>query len=131
VPTLAEAGAGNFDFPIWYGIWVPADTPSGVVAKLANDIGRVLTRSDVREWIAEHGGEPMIMTQPEFVRFVESESKVAARLMEAASFKPHQSTVTASTGGFGHLIVDRHAADITRPRWFTHVCGRDWCRSVQ
>ncbi len=87
VPTIAEASVARFDFPIWYGIWVPAGTPTGVVDKLANDIGRVLAGQDLREWIAKHGGEPMSMTQPEFVRFVVSESKGAARLVKAASVK--------------------------------------------
>jgi len=85
VPTIAEASAARFDFPIWYGMWVPAGTPAGVVDKLADDVGRVLAGPDLREWIAEHGGEPMSMTQPEFVRFVESESEGAARLTNAGS----------------------------------------------
>jgi tripartite-type tricarboxylate transporter receptor subunit TctC len=88
VPTIAEANVDGFDFPIWYGIWLPAGTPTGVVDKLANDIGRVLARPDMRVWIAEHGGEPMSMTQPEFARFVESEVEGAARLMKAARAKP-------------------------------------------
>lgn len=87
VPTIAEASVVGFDFPIWYGMWAPANTPAGVVDKLANDIGRVLAGPDLREWIAKHGGEPMSMTQPEFVCFVESESEGAARLMKAASVK--------------------------------------------
>ncbi len=88
VPTIAEAGVAGFDFPIWYGIWVPAGTPTGVVDKLANDIGRVLAGPDLRDWIAKHGGEPMSMTQPEFARFVQSESEGAARLIKAAGIKP-------------------------------------------
>ena len=88
VPTIADAGVARFDFPIWYGIWVPAGTPIGVVDKLANDIRRVLAGPDLREWIAKHGGEPMSMMQPKFVRFVKSESEGAARLMKAASVKP-------------------------------------------
>ncbi|MBA1143242.1 tripartite tricarboxylate transporter substrate-binding protein [Mesorhizobium neociceri] len=88
VPTIAEASVASFDFPIWYGMWAPAGSPTGVVETLANDIGRVLTEPDLREWIAGHGGEPMSMTQPEFVRFVQSESEGAARLMKAASAKP-------------------------------------------
>jgi tripartite-type tricarboxylate transporter receptor subunit TctC len=76
VPTIAEAGIAGFDFPIWYGIWAPAGTPTGVIDKLANDVGRVLIGPDLRAWIAKHGGEAMSMTQPEFVRFVESESEL-------------------------------------------------------
>ena len=88
VPTIAEAGIAGFDFPIWYGIWVPAGTPAGVVDKLAKDIGRVLAGPDLRDWVAKHGGEPMSMTQPEFARFVQSESDSAARLIKAAGNKP-------------------------------------------
>jgi tripartite-type tricarboxylate transporter receptor subunit TctC len=87
VPTIAEASVARFEFPIWYGIWVPAGTSTGVVDTLANDIGCVLAGPDLREWIAKHGGEPMSMTQPEFVRFVESEREGAAQLMKAVSVK--------------------------------------------
>src|SRR5438445_5041994 len=42
VPTIAEAGVAEFDYPIWYGVWVHAGTPAEVVDKLATDIARVL-----------------------------------------------------------------------------------------
>jgi tripartite-type tricarboxylate transporter receptor subunit TctC len=88
VPTIAEAGVAGYNFPIWYGIWVRAGTPAGVVDKLAKDIARVLAAPDLRDWIARHGGELMSMTQPEFARFVLSESESAARLAKAAGIKP-------------------------------------------
>jgi tripartite-type tricarboxylate transporter receptor subunit TctC len=88
VPTIAEAGVAGFDFPIWYGVWVPAGTPAGVVDKLAEDIGRVLAGPDLRDWVAKHGSEPMSMTQPEFARFVLSENESAARIIRAAGIKP-------------------------------------------
>ena len=61
-----------------------AGTPAGVVGKLAKDIARVLAAQDLRDWVAGHGGEMMSMTQPEFARFVLSESESAARLTEGA-----------------------------------------------
>jgi tripartite-type tricarboxylate transporter receptor subunit TctC len=88
VPTIAEAGVAEFDFPIWYGIWVPTGTPAGVVDRLAKDIQRVLAGPDLRDWVAKHGGEPMGMTQPEFAHFVLSESESAARIIKAAGIKP-------------------------------------------
>lgn len=75
VPTIAEAGVAGFDYPIWYGVWVPAGTPAAVVDKLAKDIARVLAAPDVHDALAKHGAEPMSMTQPDFARFVLSESK--------------------------------------------------------
>ncbi len=88
VPTIAEAGVAGFDYPIWYGVWVPAGTPAGVVNKLEKDIARVLAAPDLRDWLARHGADPMSMPQPEFARFVLSESKSAARIIEAAGIKP-------------------------------------------
>src|SRR3981189_960715 len=88
VPTIAEGGVAGFDFPIWYGIWVPAGTPAGVVDKLSKDVSRVLAGRDLRDWVAKHGGEPMSMTQHEFARFVQSESESAARLINAVGIKP-------------------------------------------
>jgi tripartite-type tricarboxylate transporter receptor subunit TctC len=90
VPTIAEAGVAGFDFPIWYGIWLPAGTPARVVDKLSKDIGRVLAGADLRDWITKHGGEPMSMTQPEFARFVQVESESAARLINAVEIKPRK-----------------------------------------
>jgi tripartite-type tricarboxylate transporter receptor subunit TctC len=84
VPTIAEAGVTGFDFPFWYGMWVPAGTPARVVDKLSKDIARALAEPDMREWLAKHGALPMNMTQPEFARFVRSESESAARLIKSA-----------------------------------------------
>jgi tripartite-type tricarboxylate transporter receptor subunit TctC len=90
VPTIEEAGVAGFDFPIWYGIWAPAGTPAGVVDKLSKDIAHVLAGPPVRDWIAKHGGEPLSMTQPEFARFVQSESESAARLIHSVDIKPRK-----------------------------------------
>jgi tripartite-type tricarboxylate transporter receptor subunit TctC len=88
VPTIAEAGVADFDYPIWYGVWTPSGTPAGVVDKLAKEIARALAAPDLRDWIAKHGGDPMNMTQPQFAHFVLTESEGAARVIEAAGIKP-------------------------------------------
>ena len=88
VPTIAEAGVPGFDYPIWYGVWVPAGTPAAVVDKLAKDIARVLAAPELRAWLEEHGAERTSMTQPEFARFVVKESQSAERIIKAAGVKP-------------------------------------------
>jgi tripartite-type tricarboxylate transporter receptor subunit TctC len=88
VPTIAEAGVAGFDYPIWYGVWMPTGTAARVVDQLAKDIARALAAPDLREWLAKHGADPMTMTQPEFARFVLSESESAARIIETAGIKP-------------------------------------------
>jgi tripartite-type tricarboxylate transporter receptor subunit TctC len=88
VPTVAEAGVAGFDYSIWYGVWAPAHTPAPVVDKVARDIARALDAPDLRGWLTDHGGQPMRMTQAAFARFVLSESKGAARIIEAAGVTP-------------------------------------------
>ena len=88
VPTIAEAGVTGFDFPIWYGVWVPTGTPPGVVNKLATDIAQVMATPDLRDWLAKHGADSISMTPPEFSRFVLRESERAARIVKAAEIKP-------------------------------------------
>jgi tripartite-type tricarboxylate transporter receptor subunit TctC len=82
IPAIAEVGIPKFDSPIWYGVWAPAGTPTNIVKLLATDIQTALGFRDMRAWLQEHGAEPMQMTQPEFARFVTSESKRASRVAE-------------------------------------------------
>ena len=88
VPTIAEAGVVGYDFRIWYGVWAPAGTPAKVVDKLATDIGVAMSAPALREWVAEQGADPLKMTQPEFARFVLSESESAARIIKEGGIKP-------------------------------------------
>jgi tripartite-type tricarboxylate transporter receptor subunit TctC len=87
VPTIAEAGVPSFESAVWWGLWAPAGTPSGVVEKLARDVARALAAPDLRERLAKLGAEPMTMTPAEFASFVGSEIDDAARIVKAAGIK--------------------------------------------
>ena len=67
---------------------MPAGTPAEVVDKLGKDIARALAAPDVRDRLARHRADPMSMTQPEFARFVVSESETAARIAKAVGIEP-------------------------------------------
>jgi tripartite-type tricarboxylate transporter receptor subunit TctC len=84
VPTIADAGVTGFDFPIWYGLWAPARTPSEIVTMLANAVARALAMPHMRQKLTAHDAEPMSMTQPEFAHFIQAESEAAARLLKLA-----------------------------------------------
>ena len=88
VPTIAEAGVPGFNFPIWYGLWAPAGTPSQVVDQLAKDIATVLATPALKQWTTEHGAERVSMTRADFTRYVRAESENAARIMKAARVAP-------------------------------------------
>ena len=84
VPPLTEAGVAGFDFPIWYGIWAPAQTPAGIVSALARDIADTLATAELSEWLTEHDADPMHMSPAEFGAFVVSEAERAAVLLSTS-----------------------------------------------
>jgi tripartite-type tricarboxylate transporter receptor subunit TctC len=47
VPTMAEAGMGNFEMVPWTGLFAPAGTPSAIVNKLHSAVVTVLNQEDV------------------------------------------------------------------------------------
>jgi tripartite-type tricarboxylate transporter receptor subunit TctC len=88
VPTLQEAGAADFDFPIWYGIWAPSATPALRVQELTDGIGAALDAPELRSWLVEHDAQPMRMTQREFADFVIRERDRADAIARAAGISP-------------------------------------------
>lgn len=48
VPTMNEAGVPGYVMDVWFGVAVPAATPSAVVATLNTEINRILTLPEVR-----------------------------------------------------------------------------------
>jgi tripartite-type tricarboxylate transporter receptor subunit TctC len=48
VPTIAESGLPGFDVPGWYAIFVPAKSPSDIVAKMNTDIIAALADPTVK-----------------------------------------------------------------------------------
>jgi tripartite-type tricarboxylate transporter receptor subunit TctC len=66
VPTLDEIGLKGFDADTVFGFYAPAGTPPAVVARLNQEINRILALPAPRERIAALGGEPAPMTPAQF-----------------------------------------------------------------
>ena len=55
IPTADEAGLPGFFASLWYGLWVPRDTPKDIVAKLNATMAQVLADPLVQKRFAELG----------------------------------------------------------------------------
>jgi tripartite-type tricarboxylate transporter receptor subunit TctC len=74
VPTMAEAGLGNFEAPAWVGLAAPKGTPKEVVDTLHKALVSAWRDApDVREQLNGVGAEPAVMTPDEFSRYIQSE----------------------------------------------------------
>ena len=90
VPTIAEAGVPGYETTIWLGVMAPKGTPAAVVAKLNAEIGRIVSRQDVRDDWAKQGAVPMTMTPAEFARYLEQDIVKWERVVKISGAKPDQ-----------------------------------------
>ena len=88
VPTTQEAGFKEAEYPIWYGLFVPAKTPRDVVNRLHSETVKALQTPNVRERLATLFVDPMIMTPNDFDAYVQKEIELNATLVKAAGIKP-------------------------------------------
>jgi tripartite-type tricarboxylate transporter receptor subunit TctC len=58
LPTLSEAGGPAIHADIWYGLFVPAGTPAGIVTRLHDASVRALADRDLGERLRKIGYEP-------------------------------------------------------------------------
>ena len=88
LPTFAdEAGIQDFDVSVWLGFIAPAGTPRDIVAKLNQEIVRVLALADVKDKLASIGMEPGGGTPAQFESFIRAESDKWTRVIKASGFK--------------------------------------------
>jgi tripartite-type tricarboxylate transporter receptor subunit TctC len=87
LPTMMEAGVPGYEAANWFGTAVPAKTLPAVVAKLSQEIARVLRLPDVRERLLSQGMEPTSSTPEEFSAYIRSEMTKWAKVVKASGAK--------------------------------------------
>lgn len=88
VPTTLEAGFANAEYPIWFGLFLPAKTPRDIVDKLQRETLKALQTPKVRDKLATLGLDPMVMTPKEFDALVQKEIALNAALVNEIGIKP-------------------------------------------
>jgi tripartite-type tricarboxylate transporter receptor subunit TctC len=83
VPTLSEAGFANADYPVWFGMFLPANTPRPIIDKLYDETQKALRTTEVQDKLAALGCELMHMTTNEFGAYVRKEISLNAAVVKA------------------------------------------------
>jgi tripartite-type tricarboxylate transporter receptor subunit TctC len=89
VPTTAEAGFINAEYPFWIGMFLPAKTPRAIVEKLHGEAIKALAMPALKAKLAALGVDPMIMSPIELDAFVQKQIAADAALAKTAGIKPH------------------------------------------
>ena len=91
VPAIAELGFPGFDVTAWFGIMVPAGTPASIVARLNQEIVRILNNPQVRERLLSFGVDRApIDTSKEFSDFLQRDIGSWIRLVQHLGLKHEQ-----------------------------------------
>lgn len=88
VPTMMESGFANAEYPIWYGLFLPAKTPRAIVDRLHHETVKALATPRTHERLATLAVDPMIMTPKEFDAHVQKEISINAALVKAIGITP-------------------------------------------
>jgi len=90
IPTADEAGLPGFFASLWYGLWVPKDTPKDIIAKLNATMVQLLADPAVKQRLAELGIEitPLAQQSPEALRaYQKAEAERWWPIIKAANLK--------------------------------------------
>jgi tripartite-type tricarboxylate transporter receptor subunit TctC len=81
LPTVAEQGLPGFDSASWVALVAPAKTPAAVLAKLRDEVTKVVTSPDIVARIRELGSEPGTAAEKDVRAFLEAETKKWAEVI--------------------------------------------------
>jgi tripartite-type tricarboxylate transporter receptor subunit TctC len=86
VPTVGATLPG-FEANSWYGVSAQGGTPKDVIAKLNQDIGRVLGSSEMRARLEAEGAEAGSGSPEEFGAFFRAEIEKWAKVIRSAGIR--------------------------------------------
>lgn len=87
VPTMGEAGIGDFEVSSWNGLLAPARTPPDIVAKLNRECQKILAMPDIREKFAAQAAEPVGGSPEQFGIYIRSEIDRWAKVVKESGAK--------------------------------------------
>jgi tripartite-type tricarboxylate transporter receptor subunit TctC len=90
IPTADQAGLPGFFASLWYGLWVPKDTPKDIIAKLNATMVQVLANPAVKTRFEELGIQisPLDQQSPEALRaFQKAETERWWPVIKASGIK--------------------------------------------
>jgi len=87
-PTIAESGFAGFEASVWYGVVGPAALPKPIVARVHAEVQKALATAELRERLANAGGEVLPGPVERFAGLLASERARYDKLIREARIQP-------------------------------------------
>ena len=85
VPTLAESGLAGFDLGTWFGVLAPVATPKPVLARLSDEMMKIIRSPEFQKRMAEIGAEPIGNTPEQMARQIKDDTEKFSKLVKQAN----------------------------------------------
>ena len=87
IPTSIEAGYPHSDYTVWYGIFMPRQTPREVIQRFYSVAADVLQTPVMKQKLAQLAVDPLPMTPDQFDKYVADELAANRKLFQAVASK--------------------------------------------
>jgi tripartite-type tricarboxylate transporter receptor subunit TctC len=85
---MIEAGVPGYDSGVWWAVLAPKGTPEAIVARLNQELGRIVKLPDVQEKYASLGISPEHSTPSYVLERARAEGPRIATALKAAGIEP-------------------------------------------
>lgn len=89
LPTLAEAGLKDYEYVNFWGVWLPAKSPSEAVTKLNAWFVQVVNMPETRKFLTDQASEPAPSTPDELRKEMIDHDALWKRIVAAAKIQPN------------------------------------------
>ena len=87
LPTIAETGMPGFEATTWFGMLAPTGTPKEILARLTNEIRKLVQNKTVADALIAQGADPLGSTAEEFQTRIAADIDKWSRTIKAAGVK--------------------------------------------
>jgi len=82
VPTVAEAGLGEFPIKTWIGLFAPSGVPDAIIDQVNRQVGEAINKPEVRDFLISQIIEPAVTSAREYSDFVAKERDETGKLFQ-------------------------------------------------
>ena len=87
VPTIAESGLPGYDVTPWFAVFVPANTPKSIIAKLNRSLVTGMGAPEIKEKFEAIGAEPIGSSPEELATYLNKEIERWGRVITVNNIK--------------------------------------------
>ena len=88
LPTIREAGVGQYEYRGWIGLLAPAGTPAEIVSRLNAEVVRAINQGGLAAQFRDMAFDVVAGTPDQFAQFIRDEIELHRKIVKASGMRP-------------------------------------------